>query len=337
MSSPSTPTRSSPIVLATTFQITMWTLSIISTLFLASRFAIRVSAKGRLMLKDYSLVFAIPMLFIAAGLLHTILAALYQLEDPVLDIAHQNAFRTAGNTSRLTAVIELLWIVIYCVKFCFLAQFKLYRPPYAYVNAYLTKSYWVMVAICAVSLVFTIIVPIVLCPNQEHCRYAEQSGNSAWEVIVTVLDIITDLLVIILPIFLIRLAKTPLLHALIDGAFKTLSIFAIIIAVIRLALQYDTKSRHVNYITVIYLLVIEATIALIMASITSYRTVLLDYLKKTGRIQKVKLSNGLEEPRSWRMARLDRSSRTTQDKTEGSSLAELPMLKPVSPGRLSPV
>lgn len=185
----------------------MWALSVVATLFVLSRFAIRVSVKGRLVMKDYPLVLAVPVLFIALGLLQTILPAVLQMGDQFhgTDTAHSIDL----STSRLTAIIEMLWIVIYCVKFCFLAQFKLYRPPYAYVNVNLTRCYWVMMVVCFVAFVLTIVVPAILCPNQGkysnavlnlalilegNCRYIEQSGNLPWEIAVSVLDIITDLL-----------------------------------------------------------------------------------------------------------------------------------------------
>ncbi|CAI6326602.1 unnamed protein product [Periconia digitata] len=263
-------TRSPPMVSAGDLKIAMWTLSTISTLFLCSRFIVRIRSKGRLMFKDYSLVLALPMLFVALGLLHNIVDALYQLEGSVLDPTHQTEFRASGDPQRLTTVIELLWIVIYCVKLCFLTQFKLYRPPYAYVNANLTKFYWATTMICTGALVWTILVPVILCPNP----------------------------VISFPVFLIRLAKLPRPQALIDGGFKTLSLFAMIVAAMRLSYQYDTETKRINYIAVIFWLVIEANVALIMASITSYRSLLVDHLKKTGRINKVRLSHELESNHS---------------------------------------
>jgi hypothetical protein len=131
-------------------QITIWALCVVSTFFLGSRLAIRMSRKGRILVYDYFLIAALPMLFMASGLLST-------HADPDLSFH--------GSTFRLTAAIEVLWIAIYCVKFCFLAQFKFYKPPYAYVNVHLTRYYWTTVCIYSAGFLFTIIQPIVLCPS----------------------------------------------------------------------------------------------------------------------------------------------------------------------------
>lgn len=141
----------------------MWTLCGIATLFLASRFAVRMSTKGRLMVNDYFLVAAIPMLFAGSALLHSTLDGLYRYEYAVSDADHHT--QLPKTTSCLTAAIEMLWISIYCVKFCFLAQFKFHKPPYAYISVHLTRYFWASIIICSAAFLFTIIHPIVLCPS----------------------------------------------------------------------------------------------------------------------------------------------------------------------------
>jgi hypothetical protein len=70
-----------------------------------------------------------------------------------------------------------------------------------------------------------------------------------------------------------------LAHAAINTLFKSLSIFAIASAACRLAFQYNTKARRIDYISLTLWLVIEAAVAVIAAAISSYRVVVLDYLK----------------------------------------------------------
>ena len=67
-------------------------------------------------------------------------------------------------------------------------------------------------------------------------------------------------------------------HAIINWSFKSLSIFATIVAATRLALQYNAHADRIQYVTLVFLLVVETAVAIIMASISSYRAVVLDQL-----------------------------------------------------------
>lgn len=82
---------------------------------------------------------------------------------------------------------------------------------------------------------------------------------------------------------LINMANTIRSYTIVNFIFKSLSTFNIVIAAARLALQYDTTADRVRYVSVIFLLGIEATMALTMVSISSYRVVVLDYLARKQR------------------------------------------------------
>jgi uncharacterized membrane protein len=70
-----------------------------------------------------------------------------------------------------------------------------------------------------------------------------------------------------------------LAHAAINTLFKSLSVFAMASAACRLGLQYNTETRRIDYVSLTFWLLIEAAVAVIAASISSYRVVVLDYLK----------------------------------------------------------
>ena len=70
-----------------------------------------------------------------------------------------------------------------------------------------------------------------------------------------------------------------LAHAVINTSFKSLSIFAIAIAACRLVLQFSTDASRINYVSLTFWLAIEANVDVIVASISSYRVVVLDYLQ----------------------------------------------------------
>jgi hypothetical protein len=134
----------------------------LSALFLASRFVVRFWKKGQLVLSEYFLIIALLALFVGTGLLHSTRDELYQLSSAE---PFGNTQPRAHTAPRFTAAIELLWVTIYCVKASFLAQFKFHKPLYAYVSPRLTRYYWAAIAICGSALLFTIVVPIVVCPN----------------------------------------------------------------------------------------------------------------------------------------------------------------------------
>ncbi|KAH7384510.1 hypothetical protein BKA66DRAFT_79973 [Pyrenochaeta sp. MPI-SDFR-AT-0127] len=261
------------------FEVTLWTFCGLSTIFLASRFAVRIWKKGRLRKSDYFLIIGLPSLFAGAALLQTTLDVLYA-HWPASVWVHSPPVQQDGIIAapRLTSAIELLWVAIYCVKASFFAQFKFHKPPYSYVSPSLTRYYWTAISICGLAFVFTLITPAVLCPNAAKCRYFSTHNTVALEIVLTVLDIVTDLLVLLIPIWLIRMANFTLTRAAINASFKSLSIFTVGIAAARLVFQYRADHNHINYLILTFWLSIEAAVAVIMASISSYRVVVLDYL-----------------------------------------------------------
>jgi len=116
------------------------------------------------MARDYILVASLPMLFTASGLLHSVLSVVYSIDNPATYTFYAISAQDMAPL-RLTAAMEMLWIAIYCVKLCFLVQFKFYKPPYAYVNVHLTRYYWATVCLCTTGFLFTLSQPIVLCPS----------------------------------------------------------------------------------------------------------------------------------------------------------------------------
>lgn len=74
------------------------------------------------------------------------------------------------------------------------------------------------------------------------------------------------------------MANFDLTRAAINTSFKALSVFTVAIAACRLAFQYNADDRRVDYVSLTFWLVVEAVVAIIVASISSYRIVLLDYL-----------------------------------------------------------
>lgn len=184
----------------------MWSLCVVALLFLASRFAVRITKQGKIMGNDYFLVAAAPVLLIGFALLQSVVHRVYDVQDALSDVS------TSGQTSvvrRLAAAVEMVWIAIYLVKFCYFAQFKFYKAPYKYVDPHLTTYYWTAIGLCVAGFLFTIAQPVVLCPSPgtyfkrdsrrkltrlDKCRYGDAWDTGRWEAAVTAVDIVTDLL-----------------------------------------------------------------------------------------------------------------------------------------------
>jgi hypothetical protein len=114
--------------------------------------------------------------------------------------------------------------------------------------------------------------------------------------------------VVAVSLLLIWLANFTTLYALVNAIFKSLSIFAVALAAVRLESLYTPGTNRVVYSRFIFWLVIEAAAAIILASISAYRIVVLDSLKE-GRFQTVQLTNftqyGDEMARKESTSRLD--------------------------------
>jgi hypothetical protein len=74
------------------------------------------------------------------------------------------------------------------------------------------------------------------------------------------------------------MTTSSLAHVAISTSFKSLSIFAIGSAACRLASQYSTEARprRIAYGLLTLWLAIEAAVAVIAASVSSYRVLVLD-------------------------------------------------------------
>ena len=81
-----------------------------------------------------------------------------------------------------------------------------------------------------------------------------------------------------MPMLLVYMSNTVRSHTIVNLIFKSLSIFNIVVAASRLALQSDSGVLHVEYVTVVFLLVVEATTAVSMAGISGYRVLVLEGL-----------------------------------------------------------
>jgi len=107
----------------------------------------------------------------------------------------------------------------------------------------------------------------------EYCSIAHQLANERiYLATTTALDIATDLLVIAIPLTLLYPVRLPLDRKLALGSMLCLSFFMMIIAIIRTALAPLPDNQVIDTSWLIFWEGIEATTAIIMVSLTAFRS-----------------------------------------------------------------
>lgn len=96
------------------------------------------------------------------------------------------------------------------------------------------------------------------------------------------------------------MANYTLSHAILNTAFKSFSVFAIAVAITRLAFLCAARSKTPNYATPIMWLTIEAAVATTLASASSYRVIFLDLLCKRQVQREGAAQKGRWELLNWR-------------------------------------
>ncbi|KAH6633138.1 hypothetical protein C7974DRAFT_165700 [Boeremia exigua] len=123
-----------------------------------------------------------------------------------------------------------------------------------------------------------------------------------------------------IPVMLIRMANFTMSRAIVNTTFKSLSAFVVTIAITRLAFLCDAESQNADYTTTIFWLMVEAAVALIAASVSSYRVVLLDVICK----RQVQRSDAISKD-GWKLMAWWRRCGSRQDRTDSTSVILCPI------------
>lgn len=205
------------------------------------------------------------------------MSALY-FEQKLASDPNAVSFKTALKTipellkfQRLSyAHLTLTWTVIFSVKFSFLFFFKLLIKRLTSLNIY-----WrVVVGINAIVFVLCVSDIFIACPH------ITLSGTKCWidphnhkpfvlTAIVITLDILTDVLIIAIPVRLLWAVRIKPRQKLRLGLSLCLSIFIIITAVVKISRLRDTHGTF-NMAWVLFWHYAEACIAVLMVSLTAF-------------------------------------------------------------------
>ncbi|KAI9824019.1 MAG: hypothetical protein M1826_007552 [Phylliscum demangeonii] len=245
-----------------------------------ARFVVRLRLQRRLFLEDIILLFACALLIAGTGLLYKILEMLYFMEDLVL--SPQTALSRLPPEFFQTMVYyqNIVWAylvvsstAIFAVKFTFLSFFR------ALVDRQQKMlRYWrVVVVITVLAWGGCASYPFWDCPHSapHAMQCATSPGNAkapALAAIGILLDIVTDLMIVAIPICLLWKVRVRARQKVVVGFFLCLSIVIMITAIVRVS-GLATPTRTIDVTWILFWQQVEACVAVTLASFTAFRSI----------------------------------------------------------------
>ncbi|KAK3984616.1 hypothetical protein QBC44DRAFT_353531 [Cladorrhinum sp. PSN332] len=260
------------------FRIALFVLAGISICFFLARMFIRIRYHKRLLLDDFFLILAACSMCAGTGLIYHISYFLY-MHTAASQIPELFPYLVANYKSLLgmhTTVFPLLalmWTTIYAVKACFLVFM---RPLVWHISKWVNRYYWFIVWFCVLCWGFVVAQPFITCPyfGEEAIKcfaYNVDKGRSfALIILVTVLDIVTDLMVVSLPIIILRRSRLSAATKFGLGVFLSLSIVMCIFAAVRAGGYHYNNVEDDTW--AFFWMQAEGVVAIMMASLTAFRT-----------------------------------------------------------------
>lgn len=308
------------------FQGITGTLFGLAILTATVRTVYRVQSHGRLLLDDYMLIFACVTLTVANGILFSLPTFIYWNEYLILHpdspIIQTTSAATVARISRyqqmLYSSLTLTWTTIFAVKICFLLFFL----------QIVDRLKKLMLIWKIVFCVTVLIYPLCVCGIFLSCPHfglatlncAHNTGftvNLAFSLSGIVLDITSDFLIIMIPLLLLWKAKIKRSQKTFVGIFLCLSIGMIVIAIVRLS-GLRVLDRYVDVQWEVFWLELEANVAVIMVSITAFRSLL--------GLKALKSRKEKERVRYWYRRRLpfSKGDKTWESQLNGHQLPSIP-------------
>ncbi|KAF2678560.1 hypothetical protein K458DRAFT_480822 [Lentithecium fluviatile CBS 122367] len=266
-------------------QLALGLLFGLATLTCAGRVLIRLLTLRRLTLDDFFLFFAFLNLIGGTVVLYSQIHILYlewaathgDILVTLLALQHMDDFFETSKWR--VAYFFFLWTAIFSVKWCYLVFF---RPFLRAMGRGIAVYWWVTVVLSVVSWVLLVMGDsVIVCPRVGKAAIKCAPNLSATSPRVNivlwlnaVLDAVTDIMIVIIPIWILRQSQMRTLTKIGLGIFLCLSIFMLICSVIRASgIRGDAGANDYPWTT--FWLHAEGCIAVIMGSITVYRSTLI--------------------------------------------------------------
>ncbi|MCJ1246847.1 hypothetical protein MMC30_004056 [Trapelia coarctata] len=268
----------------TAFEAAIWTLLGLAVVLAAIRTHIRIYKFHRLFVDDGFLFLATTALIGGTVLIHLDAPYLYlQVNvESGAEAAPPNFIQQLLSDQKLQdSATVLLAVTIFSVKYSFLFFFhSLVRRVRT-----LTIWWWCVFAIVIPSTIVCICSSFIACPyfGEEvlvSCVTPQAlARENATLIATTVVDIISDVLLISIPVALLWRVRISLRRKLTLGAILCLSVFMIITCIIKVSAG-NTINGQVDTTWVVFWYVAEAAIAVIMVSVTAFRSLFVTDIPK---------------------------------------------------------
>lgn len=246
----------------------------------AARVLIRIYYLKRVNVDDYFFIVAIATLIPGAGLFFSYIKTAYAIEAVLDRKASLPPYflQTLENAATYAQIAQLLcWITIFSIKFSFLFYFR------ALVNRLYKMEIWwwctlvVLVPTAAVSIAGSFIA----CPHTGSSYLVDCNSSPAFlrrehgilDCLV-VLDIVTDFMLISIPVIVLRTASLGLRRKLSIAVVLCLSLFMIAIALVRGVSARVTGTEN-QQIWICFWVQVEAPISVIAACPIAFRNLFL--------------------------------------------------------------
>ncbi|KAI1646875.1 uncharacterized protein F4817DRAFT_316277 [Daldinia loculata] len=269
------------------FQVAIGVLTGLALCCFIGRLAVRLTYQKRLHLDDAFLIIAAASLCAATGILYYICYFVYLhtaalLAPQLLPYLLANYDELLYLQKSLYPLLALIWTTTFAVKGCFLAFM---RPLVWHISRRVNWYYWFIAGFCILSWAFVVSEPFIVCPYfglegiKCFSSTIDEKKTLGLVALVTVLDILSDIMVVSIPIIILRGSFLSRSTKFGLAIFLCLSIFMVICAIVRLAgfhykgLEDDTWEFFWQHI--------EGAVSVIMASITAFRTLFVKQANST--------------------------------------------------------
>ncbi|KAK4183912.1 hypothetical protein QBC35DRAFT_541740 [Podospora australis] len=324
------------------FRITVGVFFSLAILTVVGRAVIRLKTRRTLALDDYLLFAGAAFLCGATGLLYSIVDTLYlavavQKDQSTIFLLTPDQFTNLieNAVQENHAFLMVAWTATFLVKFSFLAFFKQLIWQVSGIRIY----YWTVVVITGLSWAFLVAEPFILCPyfgvdssklNEQFfppavlsirevmAAYNETTAVKCFDHsrdklyigltgFITGLDALTDIMIVSIPIIILRRSTMKLVQKCALGSFLCLSLVMVCIAVIRASKINGASGVDVPW--EFFWQYMEACVAVLMGSLTVFRSVLVAQRNKSSAGDGERKAGGVRRPiMSYLYRRRQRSS-----------------------------
>jgi len=261
--------------LLTVRKAVIFTFLAIAIVAAAARTLFRVKQSRRLELDDVFLIVAIITLSAFVGVVYTVRDLMYLsvyvslgMKDPGFPLDGtfdpSKSFHYYGMMDEAASV--LVWTSIFAIKFSFVFFFRKLTQRVRGIEIW----WWIVVLALVPCALICMFLGFIICPTLNCNPAALRNRENIFLDSTVSIDILTDVLVISIPIALLWKVQIDLRRKLATGAVLCLSFFMIIIAIVRVTSANLTED--VTDTTWLYMWQsIEASTAVLMVSVTAVR------------------------------------------------------------------